>query len=326
MNKRAMLFPGQGAQYPGMGMAFSSRYPESEAIFDRANEVLGFDLKQICFHGPAEQLNRTDICQPGILTTSIAIMEVLKSRHGLKPTLFHGTAGLSLGEYTALVFAGVLEFEDAVLLVAKRGKYMQQDSTKNPSGMMSLIGADEEKVDELCRRAGKSGVLVPANYLAPSQIAVSGSNDALDSAESMLKELGIRRGIRLSVAGAFHSPLMREGAEKLKAKLANTAFNSPAIPFASNVKGDLVDDPETIRECLGKQVTSPVLWKDTMSGFINAGFNEFYEPGPGKFLSGILKKTDRSLITFTLDDPEELETFLGSWFENNGMDNGREQE
>jgi len=316
MIQRAMLFPGQGAQYPGMGKSFCEAFPEADALFMRANEVLGFDLKSICFNGPEEQVNRTDICQPGILTTSLAILEVLKTRHGLDPKLFHATAGLSLGEYTALVFADVLDFEDAVSLVAKRGRYMQDDSAKAPSGMMTLIGATKEAAEEICRRASSAGIIVAANFLGPNQIAVSGALEALDRAETMLKDLNVKRGIRLKVSGAFHSPFMHDGGEKLKMELERAAFRPPVIPFASNVSGNFVEDSEEIREHLGRQVTSPVYWNDTMNRFIDRGISIFYEPGPGKVLSGILKKVDRSLITLTLDDPEEIESFIEGWKES----------
>lgn len=313
MTKRAMLFPGQGAQYPGMGKAFCEVFPESDAIFRRANEALDMDLREICFHESEEKVNRTDICQPGILTTSVSILEMLKSRHGLEPGRFQAAAGLSLGEYTALVFAEVLEFEDAVRLVAKRGQYMQEDSERSRSGMMSLIGADREKAEEICRRASSKGVIVAANFLAPNQVALSGSLEALDAAEAMLKEFGIRRGIRLKVAGAFHSPLMADGGEKLKADLEKTTFRRPIIPFASNVMGGFVEDPDEIRRCLGQQVTSPVLWSDTMLHFIKQGITHYFEPGPGKVLTGIMKKIDRGLSVYNLDDPDETEGFVEGW-------------
>jgi [acyl-carrier-protein] S-malonyltransferase len=313
MTLRAMLFPGQGAQYPGMGKAFAEAYPEAAALFDRADEVLGFELKKTCFQGPEEEVHRTDVCQPGILTTSLAILEVLKNRHGLKPGLFSATAGLSLGEYTALVFAGVLDFEDAVQLVAKRGRYMQEDSDRHPSGMMTLLGTTEEQAEAICRKASSAGVIVSANFLAPSQIAVSGSLEALDVAEGLLKEEGVKRGIRLRVAGAFHSPLMEEGGRKLKAELAKVDFRTPAIGFASNVTGDFVKDPESIRDYLGLQVTSPVRWADIMTRFVDHGLREYYEPGPGKVLTGIMKKVDRSASGFNADTPEEIDSFAEGW-------------
>lgn len=311
MTMKAMIFPGQGAQFPGMGKDFRSAYPEADDIFQRADRALGIDLSRICFEGSEEEVNRTDICQPGILTTSIAILTVLEKRHGLKRDSFSATAGLSLGEYSALVFAGVLSFEDAVNLVARRGRYMQEDSDRLPSGMMTLIGADPETVEKLCAECAPSesltGVLVAANFLGPGQIAISGAKDALDRAESRLKEFGIRMGIRLKVAGAFHSPLMQKGGEKLKADLAAVEFRQPQVRFAANVAGGYIDEPGEIRSCLERQVTSPVLWHDTMNRFIGDGVTAFFEPGPGKVLCGILKKIDRNLIRYNLDDPSSVE-------------------
>ncbi len=311
MTKRAMIFPGQGAQRPGMGKDFCAAYPEANDIFNQADEVLGMELSRICFDGSEEEVNRTDICQPGILTTSIAILTVLEKRHGLRRDSFSATAGLSLGEYSALVFSGVLTFEDAVRLVANRGRYMQEDSDNHPSGMMTLIGADHETVEKICAECGDNSsltdVLVAANFLGPGQIAISGAYDAIDRAEARLKEFGIRMGVRLKVAGAFHSPLMREGGEKLKADLAKVEFKEPRVPFAANVTGGYVEDPQQIRASLERQVTSPVFWHDTMNRFIGDGVTSYFEPGPGKVLCGILKKIDRNLIRYNLDDPSSVE-------------------
>ena len=315
MVKKAMLFPGQGAQYPGMGKAFCDIYPEANEVFSRANEILGMDLKKICFEGSEEEVNRTDICQPGILTTSISILTVLEKNYGLKSELFSGTAGLSLGEYTALVFSGVLTFEDAVSLVAKRGRYLQEDSDRNPSGMITLIGAEMDRAADLVAQCAKEGTLVMANYLAPGQIAISGDLNALEKVESCYKEYGIKRAIRLRVAGAFHSPLMSEGGGKLKAELEAVEFQPPRIPFSSNVTGGFIEDPEEIRSCLARQVTSPVLWQDTMKAFIDNGIGAFFEPGPGKVLSGLLKKVDRNLITQNLDDPGIVDAFVSAYGE-----------
>ena len=313
MAKRAMLFPGQGAQYPGMGKEFCSAFPEAEEVYRRANEALGMDLMSICFEGSIEEVSRTDIGQPAILTTSIAIVNVLEKRFGLSPKDFSATSGLSLGDYSALVFSRVLNFDDALRLVAKRGRFMQEDSERNPSGMMSLIGASPEQARTLCEQYAENDVLVPANYLGPGQIAVSGSLEALDRAESHLKELGIRKGVRLRVAGAFHSPLMEEGGRKLATELRRVEFAKPVVPFASNVTGSFIDDPEEIRASLAQQVTAPVLWHDIMNNFIGKGVDTFFEPGPGKVLTGILKKINRNLFLHNLDDPDGIDTFVAGY-------------
>jgi [acyl-carrier-protein] S-malonyltransferase len=319
MDRKAMLFPGQGAQYPGMGKDFCEAFPEADEMFLRASEALSFDLKKICFEGSDEEVNRTDICQPAILTTSIAILTVLEKRFGLGKNLFSATAGLSLGEYTALVFADVLSFEDAVRLVGKRGRYMQEDSDRTPSGMMSLIGATAEQAETIAAECSSRGVLVAANYLSPSQTVISGALEALDEAESRLKEFGVRRGMRAKVAGAFHSPLMAEGGAKLKADLEAAEFRKPLVPFASNVTGGYVTDPDEIRRCLAAQVTSPVLWSKTMKRFGGDGVSAFFEPGPGRVLCGIIKKIDRKLLTHNLDEPGGIDSFVAGYKEESGV-------
>ena len=313
MVKNAMLFPGQGAQYPGMGKDFCNAFPEADEIFRRANKALDMDLAAICFDGSIEEVSRTDIGQPAILTTSIAIVNVLEKRFGLKPKNFSATSGLSLGDYSALVFARALNFDDAVRLVAKRGRYMQEDSDRNPSGMMSLIGATPKQARSLCEQFGENDVLVPANFLSPGQIAISGSLEALDQAEAHLKDFGIRKGVRLRVAGAFHSPLMEEGGRKLANELGQVEFRKPIVPFASNVTGSFIDDPEEIRASLAQQVTAPVLWHDIMNTFIAKGVDTFFEPGPGKVLTGILKKINRNLFVHNLDDPGGIDTFVAGY-------------
>jgi len=318
MAERAMLFPGQGAQYPGMGEKFCAAFPEAEETFLLADEILGMNLKRLCFEGPEKELGRTDICQPAILTTSIAILRVLEKRFGLEKRFFSASAGLSLGEYTALVFAGVLSFEDALRLVRDRGRYMQEDSERHPSGMASLIGATAEQARRIAAACSIKGVLVAANYLGPTQTVLSGDLDALAEAESRLDEFGIRRSVRTKVAGAFHSSLMQRGGEKLRAELEKIEFLKPRVPFASNVTGDFVDAPAEIRECLARQVTAPVLWHDIMRRFIGRDIFTFLEPGPGRVLCGILKKMDRNLLTLSLDDPEGIDNFVAGYRENLG--------
>jgi len=298
-----------------MGKEFCNAFPEAEEIYQRANRALDLDLAAICFEGSVEEVSRTDIGQPAILTTSIAIVNILEKRFGLNPRDFSATSGLSLGDYSALVFARVLSFDDAVRLVAKRGRYMQEDSDRNPSGMMSLIGATPEQARNLCDAYGENDVLVPANFLGPGQIAISGSLDALDRAEEHLKEFGIRKGVRLRVAGAFHSPLMEEGGRKLAKELGHIEFKKPVVPFASNVTGSFIDDPEEIRASLAQQVTAPVLWHDIMNNFISRGVDTFFEPGPGKVLTGILKKINRNLFVHNLDDPGGIDTFVSGYRE-----------
>lgn len=308
MSERAIVFPGQGAQHPGMGAAIVEASPAAKAVMDRANEALGFDLASICREGPAERLEATDICQPAILATSAAVVEALRAERGLKTEDFASTAGLSLGEYTALWFAGGLSLEDALRLVHRRGQAMQEASEQNPSGMISLLGASREQAAELAKTASDAGVMVAANFLGPGQVAVSGAAAALDRAESVAKEMGIRRAVRLKVAGAFHSPLMASATDALREALGAVEIATPKIPFFTNVTGDVVSDPEQIRQHLADQVTSPVMWEDTMASFLKSGVTTFVEPAPGKVLTSLLRKMDRSATGVSV---ESLEDFQG---------------
>lgn len=306
---RAMLFPGQGAQHPGMAKEILDAVPEARGVLERANAVLGIDLLKLCLEGPAEQLEATDICQPAIFATSAAVVEALRARKGLQPDRFQATAGLSLGEYTALWFAGCLSLDDALRLVRLRGQAMQAASTANPSGMMSLLGATREQALELARLGSEKGVLVAANFLGPGNIAISGSLPALEYAEQKAKDLGIRRCIRLKVAGAFHSPLMGSATEALRAALAKVELRAPSVPFATNVTGDFVTDPEKIRGYLASQVTSPVLWEDTMNAFLKLGIKSFVEPAPGSVLTGLIKKAAPDLTLSNVGTLAQLDAY-----------------
>ncbi|MFH0947047.1 MAG: acyltransferase domain-containing protein [Planctomycetota bacterium] len=302
---RAILFPGQGAQHPGMAAEIVAAIPAAMAVLDLANDVLRINLKKLILEGPAERLEDTDICQPAILATSAAVVEALRHEKGLQREQFAATAGLSLGEYTALWFAGSLTLEDALRLVRIRGAAMQDASTRNPSGMISLLGADREQAQLLADAGSAAGVLVPANYLCPGSIALSGAVAALDLAAEKAKEFGIRRTVRLKVAGAFHSPLMASATEALRDALASIEISPPAIPFSTNVTGDRVSDPERIRAHLAAQVTSPVLWEDTIRRFCERGIRTYVEPAPGSVLTGLLKKGAPGSIgvpVLTLDD------------------------
>ncbi len=290
MGTRAIVFPGQGAQHPGMAADIIAGVPRAAAVLDRANEVLGFDLKTLCLQGPAERLEATDICQPAIFATSAAVVEALRAERGLRTEDFTATAGLSLGEYTALWFAGALALDDALRLVRRRGEAMQRASEEHPSGMLSLLGATREQAAALARAGAEAGVLVPANYLAPGSIALSGARAALDLAEARAREFDIRRTVRLKVAGAFHSPLMASATETLRAALAEVEIRPPRIAFAANVTGDLVSDPEEIRRHLADQVTRPVLWEETVRRFVALGVETLVEPAPGGVLTGLLRK------------------------------------
>ncbi len=307
MGRAAVIFPGQGAQFVGMGKDVFASSKRAAEVFEKANELLGFDLKTICFEGPEEKLECTDIQQPAILVTGIAYMEALSERGNLEAE-FQATGGLSLGEYTALYFAGSLSFEDAVKLVRKRGELMQAAAEANPSSMVSLIGADEAKAEELCQKAAQGEVLVPANLNCPGQVVISGAKGACARAVELADEVGCR-AVALKVAGAFHSPLMQSAADELGQVLASTTINEPRIPVLSNVTSDYHSSPDSIRELLQKQVTSPVRWQASVERLLGEGYDRFVEAGPGRVLTGMMRKIDRKAPTANVGTVDQVGAF-----------------
>ena len=293
MSKIAFLFPGQGAQAVGMGRELYDELPAARALFDRAGAVLGFDLKAVCFEGPAAALEATDVSQPAIFVASLAALEGLKVSHPEVVDQCTGAAGLSLGEYTALAFAGALDFEGGLKVVRRRGEAMQAAAVAAPSGMISVLGLDEPTVAELCRRVAPHGRLWPANLLGPGNIVVSGVASALVHVEAVATELGASRAIPLAVAGAFHTPLMRPADEQLAAALAATPIGPPRLPVYSNVDARPHAEPDAIRRTLVAQVIGGVRWEDSMRRMRADGFDTFYEIGPGRVLTGLLKRIDR---------------------------------
>ncbi len=306
---RALVFPGQGAQYVGQGKGFFAKFPEAKSVFEKADAALDFDLSGRCFSGPEDELNRTDVCQPAILTTSWAIVTTLLERGRMRPEDFQLTCGLSLGEYTALVFAGSLSFEDAVRLVRRRGQLMQEASEAKPSGMVSLMGIELPAAEEVCRQASDTGIVQVANLNCPGQIVISGENAALERASSLAQEAGARRAIPLKVAGAFHSPVMAPVATGLKAALAEVEIRAPQTGFLTNVTGGALTEPEEIRNALAEQVLRPVLWERAMRQCLDQGIERFVEPGPSQVLTGLMKKIDRTIEVRGIDDPEAVDGF-----------------
>ena len=294
MTKTALLFPGQGAQTVGMGAQLADELPAARALFDQAADALGYDLLELCREGPAEQLDSTVHSQPALFVCSLAALERLKQESPESCSGAVATAGLSLGEYTALVFAGAIDFSEGLRVVQQRGQAMQDAADQNPSGMVSILGMDREQVESICDSARGDDVLQIANMLCPGNIVVSGSEAACQRAASAAEEAGAMKVVPLAVAGAFHTALMQPAVERLQVALSEVEIRSPRVPVISNVDAQSHDDPETIRQLLVRQVVSPVLWEDSMRRLLaDYGVEQCYEVGPGRVLRGLLKRINR---------------------------------
>jgi [acyl-carrier-protein] S-malonyltransferase len=294
MTKTAFLFPGQGAQVVGMGKPLAQGLPAARALYDEAAEILGYDLADLCWNGPAERLNSTVISQPAIFVTSLAALEKLKAEDGATVEGALGTAGLSLGEYTALVFAGALDFPSALRVVKCRGEAMQAASDATAGGMVSILGLERSAIEEICQAARVAGTLEVANLLCPGNTVLSGARPACDVAEKLAQERG-GRAVRLAVAGAFHTDLMKPADDVLAEALACADLRTPRIPVWSNVDGRPHSNPAEIRLLLKSQVVRPVQWELCMRQLLGEGFDCFYEIGPGRVLAGLLKRVQRKV-------------------------------
>jgi [acyl-carrier-protein] S-malonyltransferase len=301
MSKTALLFAGQGAQAVGMGKDLAEKYPSAKAWFDRANIALGYDLTSICFNGPDPELTKTENAQPGIFLVSWVAFELLKKQ---VPSLkFDATAGLSLGEFTALTAADAMSFEDGLRVVRQRGRFMQEACEATRGGMAAVIGLDEAPTREVCAEAG----VTLANLNCPGQIVISGEADKITKAVELAKAKGAKRAIALPVAGAYHSPLMAGAQPKLQAELARVKLSPPVVPVISNVTGQANVGAADISARLVEQVTSSVLWEKSMRYLLAQGFTRFIELGPGTALSGFMKRIDKGAQMLNVADVASLE-------------------
>ncbi|MFZ9943049.1 MAG: ACP S-malonyltransferase [Bacteroidia bacterium] len=290
---KAFIFPGQGSQFPGMGKDLYESNADAKALFEKANEILGFRITDIMFNGTEEELKQTKVTQPAIFLHSVITALV----HAKDQTP-DAVAGHSLGEFSALVANKSLSFEDALKLVVARANAMQEACEMNPSTMAAILGMDDDKVEEIC--AGVDGVVVCANYNCPGQLVISGSNEAVDAACAKLTEAGAKRALKLPVGGAFHSPLMEPARQKLAAAIEATHFAAPICPVYQNVNALPCTDPAQIKKNLVDQLTGAVRWTQTVQNMVAAGINDFTEIGPGKVLQGLVKKIHRDAVTQSL--------------------------
>lgn len=295
----AFLFAGQGSQYVGMGKDLYENFPASREIFDRAQGLVDFDLKKVCFEGPEEELKLTRISQPAIVTVSIAALEAFKAKNEITPAFM---AGLSLGEYSALIASGALNFEDGIRLIKRRGELMDEAARKYPGKMAALLDLEVGKVREICKASGAE----IANLNSPGQVVISGKAEAIDKAVILCNEAGAKRVILLEVSGAFHSSLMSEASVGLKEALDKTPINEHFVPVVSNYTALPQDKPGQIRENLVQQVRSSVKWEDSMRFILAKGVTQFYEFGPGKVLKGLMRKIDSAAQVINIEKSADI--------------------
>ena len=307
--KRAFLFPGQGAQTVGMGKDIYEKYEEARKIYDKASEISGIDVKKICFEGPEEELNKTENTQIAILTTSLAMLEVLKSK-GIEADV---ATGLSLGEYGALIYAGIISFEDGIKLIKKRGYYMGNLLPKEEYAMAAVIGLESSKIEEICNKLQEQGkFVVPANYNCSVQTAISGETDAIDEAIELLKMAGAKRAIKLKTSGPFHTRKLEEAKKAYEKELENIEFSvlpleEQKVKVIKNLDGTYYKQEDNVKDVLANHIISPVRFDKTIQLMKDEGIEEYIEIGPGKVLTGFIKKDNKEAITYNVNSLESLE-------------------
>ena len=310
MGKIAFIFPGQGSQFVGMGKDLCHNFKEAREIFAAADEALGSKLSSLCFEGPEKELNLTANTQPAILTVSIAALRVVESHLGFTPD--YG-AGHSLGEYSALIAAGALSFFDGVKAVQKRGQFMQEAVPEGKGGMAAILGLSRKEVEEICEKSAEGKVITPANFNCPGQIVVSGEIKAIERAVALAKEKGSPRTVILAVSAPFHCSLMEPAAKKLAQYLAGIPVNSLSYPVVTNVEARPNQQEDRVKELLIRQVTSPVLWEDSVLTMIAMGVDTFIEIGPGRVLSGLVKRINKTAKLFNVEDTESFKKLEKVW-------------
>lgn len=299
----AFIFPGQGSQHAGMGKDLSDNFSVAKQVFEEANDALGFDLSSLCFNGPDEELKLTTITQPAILTTSIAALKVLEQETGLIP---HYAAGHSLGEYSALVCSGSMSFADAVRTVRQRGAFMQEAVPVGVGSMAAIIGLDSDILETVCAQAAEGEVVSPANFNSPGQVVIAGHTTAVERAMALAKEQGAKRALPLPVSAPFHCSLLTPAGEKLNEVLSQIQFTSMNLPVVSNVEAEPNSDSDRLQELLVSQVSAPVRWDASVARMAELGVEKFVEIGPGKVLSGLVKRITKTATSCNIEDVASL--------------------